>query len=244
MIELTFSRVDKPDSLVEIAANRISAAILDGRLQPGDQLVEDRLASQLGVSRIPIREAFQQLEGLGLVEKVPHRGAFVSQLREKDVTEMHVLRVALETLAVRTLAQIPSNEVVRELRECTSAMRAAAEADDRSTLTALDAGFHDALISLTGNKLLEDVWHPVSLRMRRFLTLKRHHAYATIRDLVPPHELIVSCIEMGDVEAKFLGFMDREAKDVLSTIHSEKAISEETEKKLKTAIEKFVSTAS
>ncbi|MDE2079533.1 MAG: F0F1 ATP synthase subunit alpha [Patescibacteria group bacterium] len=50
--------------------------------------------------------------------------------------------------------------------------------------------------------------------------------------------------EMGDVEAKFLGFMDREAKDVLSTIHSEKAISEETEKKLKTAIEKFVSTAS
>jgi len=82
-----FDRIHKPEVLVDGVVEQISNAVLGGILHPGDKLVEERLAVQMGISRVPVREAITHLEQMGLVEKIPYRGTFVSQLTEKDVIE-------------------------------------------------------------------------------------------------------------------------------------------------------------
>jgi len=196
----TFDRIHKPELLVEGVVEQISNAILGGKLQPGDKLVEERLAVQMGISRVPVREAISHLEQLGLVEKISYRGTFVSQLTEKDVIELHILRVALESLAARLLAQAHTPGTIAGLRGLIEEMKHAASEQDRRKMVELDAAFHDALIGLTENKLLIDVWAPVSLKMHRFMLLKRHHAHKTIEAVVPPHERIVQQIEDSDVQ--------------------------------------------
>jgi len=204
----TFDRINKPELLVESVVEQISTAIMGGVLQPGDKLVEERLAKQMGISRVPVREALSQLELLGLVEKIPYGGTFVSQLTEKDVIELQIMRVALETLAARLLAQKRNPQAVKRLRDIVEEMKLSASNNDRQKMVELDAEFHDALIGLTDNKLLIDVWALVSLKMRRFMFLKRHHAHGTIEAVVLPHKSIVEKIEAGDVEGSVQAVQD------------------------------------
>ena len=92
-------------SLREVIADEVRTAILDGRFQPGERLVEDRLAAAYGVSRNPVREALRALEGEGLVVVKPRRGAFVATLSGDEAHEIIELRAALEGLSARLAAR-------------------------------------------------------------------------------------------------------------------------------------------
>src|SRR5262245_35014455 len=87
-------------TLSDEAADRIRSAIRRGVLAPGDRLVEKNLAEQLGMSRIPIREAIQKLAEESLVKRIPHRGAFVNFLSRTELEEISSLRVVLEQFVV------------------------------------------------------------------------------------------------------------------------------------------------
>ena len=195
-----FERIEKPELLVEHVVEQITTAILNGELHPGDKLVEEKLGAQLGVSRVPVREALRQLELLGLVEKQPYHGTFVSQIEERDIVELHELRLVLESLAARSLGQQPTPEIAVALNQIIEDMQQAAAQNDRRRMIELDADFHDALIRLSGNKLLNDVWEPVSVKMRRFMMLKRFHTHKTIEAVIPPHQAIVEKIAAADPE--------------------------------------------
>ena len=82
--------------LREVVAEEIRAMIVRGDLAPGERLLEDRLAEQLGVSRNPVREAIRSLEATGLVEVVPRRGAYVSRLDVEDARQLLEVRGILE----------------------------------------------------------------------------------------------------------------------------------------------------
>ncbi|MBI5032553.1 MAG: GntR family transcriptional regulator [Chloroflexi bacterium] len=84
-----------------IVYDTIREAILEGRYKPGQRLVADDLAKELGVSRMPIREALQRLEVIGLVTSAPHRGTSVSELSEIEIIEIYHIRAVLEGLAAR-----------------------------------------------------------------------------------------------------------------------------------------------
>jgi DNA-binding GntR family transcriptional regulator len=88
-------------TMQEIAHDTIRDAILSGRLVPGQRVVTDELAKQLGVSRMPVREALHRLEVAGLVSMVPHRGAVVSELSESECVELYRIRAVLDGLAAR-----------------------------------------------------------------------------------------------------------------------------------------------
>lgn len=81
---------------VELVVEELRNRILNGKLAPGSQLRQEALAEELGVSRIPLREAFRLLSSEGLVELQPHRGAFVSLLSTAEVEELFALRLRLE----------------------------------------------------------------------------------------------------------------------------------------------------
>jgi DNA-binding GntR family transcriptional regulator len=198
MTDQVFEQIVRSDPLVEVVIQQITQAVVTGRLRPGDKLVEAQMGKQLGVSRAPLREAFRRLEQIGLVEKIPNRGTFVSTLTERDVKELHNVRELLEGLAARLLTERRDPQAVAKLDSILDDMRRAAEADDLSRMITLDADFHDALIELSEHKLLRELWGITGVRLRRFLLLKRQRLYATLPEAAPIHERIVRAIASGD----------------------------------------------
>jgi DNA-binding GntR family transcriptional regulator len=97
------SRLERPDvpSVEELVTTALRDAILSGELRPGDRLLQEQLAEQLRVSRIPLRDALRRLEAEGLVRIGPRRGAEVASLTPDDVREIYAIRIALEPELVR-----------------------------------------------------------------------------------------------------------------------------------------------
>lgn len=99
-----------------VAASVIREAIVDGRLEPGARLKEENLATELGISRTPIREALLLLQSEGLVEAFPNRGAFVRSYEIDELRDLYELRALLEGHAARRAAERISDERIEELR--------------------------------------------------------------------------------------------------------------------------------
>jgi DNA-binding GntR family transcriptional regulator len=92
---------DELPTSADTVAHALRAAILCGRLPGGAHLRQEDLAAQLGVSRLPVREALRQLHGEGLVTLAPNRGAVVVALSPDEVQEIYDIRISLETMALR-----------------------------------------------------------------------------------------------------------------------------------------------
>jgi len=200
MEELVFDHVERADPLAKSVIQRITEAIVTGHLVSGEKLVETKLAENLGVSRGPVREALRRLEEIGLVEKFPYRGAFVSALTRQDVEELHNVREPLEGLGARLLAEQQDAEAIARLKSILTQMGEADIASDRSRMIDLDTAFHDNLIRLTEHKLLCEVWQIVRLRLHRFLYLKRQRLYRSPEEAVAIHKPIVDAIANGHPE--------------------------------------------
>lgn len=200
MPEQSLEPIERPLSAAQKVTEQITQAIVRGEFEPGQRLVETALAEQLGVSRSPVREAFHQLEQLGLVEKQPYRGVFVSSLTQDDVRELYTVRGPLEGLAARLLAVGDHERAAADLREILDRMDQAATDGDARRVMELNADFHDALISLTEHDLLREIWSTVGNRMRRFLYLSKPRSDLSLPEVVPLHERIVRPIAEGDAE--------------------------------------------
>jgi DNA-binding GntR family transcriptional regulator len=90
-----FDRI-QPRTLRAEIVDVLRDAIVSGKLESGEHLKESVIAEQMSVSRIPVREAFQQLEQEGLIVSIPNQGSFVKVFDEKDIREIFTLRGALE----------------------------------------------------------------------------------------------------------------------------------------------------
>ena len=112
----TLKRIDVK-TLADQALERIEAAIMRGELPPGARVSDLALAKSLGISRGPVREAIQRLEGRKLVERVPHVGATVVAPSWEDLIEIFVIREALEGMACRLAAERMTPAEVSELEE-------------------------------------------------------------------------------------------------------------------------------
>lgn len=154
-------------------ANRVAAAlrnqILDGVRTPGSRLVERDLAAELGVSRLPIREALQTLDAEGLVTLRPRSWAVVRTFTPDDITDLNDVRAAFEVLAFRLAAQRHTPAGLAELRRDLAIELAAAHAGDAITARRAAADFHQTVIGLAGNALLSEIEQSLRSRMRWLL---------------------------------------------------------------------------
>ena len=113
-------------SMAEQIATTIRQAIADGKLRPGARLLEVQMASEMGTSRAPLREALIQLEREGLVVRQPNRGTFVAELTEDMVREVAGLRGVLEGFAASLAAKRLTSEDFERLEKILKEMLAAA----------------------------------------------------------------------------------------------------------------------
>ncbi|MFI6741825.1 GntR family transcriptional regulator [Nonomuraea sp. NPDC050451] len=134
--------------------------IKQGELKPGAKLLQDALADQLGVSRVPVREALKVLEGEGQVTYIPRRGYFVSELDLEDLEEIQLLRDLLETKAIERAMSRLTDEDIAAMSAALDDMGAAG--NDVVELSAAHRRFHFALLDASGlprlTKLIHQLW--------------------------------------------------------------------------------------
>jgi DNA-binding GntR family transcriptional regulator len=184
-----------PRSLAELAYDSIRESVIEGRLRPGERLVETQLASELGMSRAPIREALGRLAREHLVDERPRLGTFVRSLTSRDIIDIYNLRFALEQAAVRLFVR--AGAPTAPLRAAVEAMRDRAAADDLRGTAAAELGFHEALCEGSGNAYLMTVFRQLEAQIAMALALDDGE-YADAGDIAEEHLPVIEAIESGD----------------------------------------------
>ena len=140
----------RPQTAQQAALREIRRWLLAGRLKPGDQVIQDVVASQLGVSVVPVREALKTLESEGQLKYIPQRGFFVNELSRDELLELCEIRSALESMAVdRALLQVSQSDI-REMRDLITRMETADKAEEVVEMIRLDRKFHFTVFEATG----------------------------------------------------------------------------------------------
>jgi len=137
-----------------------------GVLKPGEQVVEYRLARELGVSQAPVREALKRLVHDGFVTHVPRHGNYVSEFSQKEADDARVARVALEDMAARLSCGRLSTESRERLEDLIGRMRVAAERRDVREFRELDFAFHRTVVVASDNAYLPRMWDIVEPSLR------------------------------------------------------------------------------
>lgn len=135
-------------------AETIRNMIIAGDLQPGERIVESRIARQIGVGQPTVREALVALEHQGLVVRKANQGCVVTSLTRAKICHLLRIRAELETLAVELAVENASDDEIGKLLDVTRLMKEAAFHGDPQQFFALDLRFHDALWKLSGNTFL------------------------------------------------------------------------------------------
>jgi len=187
----------KTQSIHEQTLDVIRNAILNGEFKPGYVLTETEIASQLGVSRAPIREALRILNTEGLVETIPYHGSSVRLLSKNDIHELYSMRITLETFALKQIIAQSNPDHVAKLRDLYEQMEQAGKAKDIKAVNTIDREFHDDLIGMSNHGLLQSIWQTVAMRVRQVMAL-RNRRNSDLTQIARNHIPIIDAIEAGD----------------------------------------------
>ena len=196
------SMLDAPlagQSLRAEVRERLRRAIMQGTLKPGEQIVESRLARQLGISQAPVREALRELEQMGLVVNHTRRGTFVRELSPHDAWEMYTLRAQLESMAARLALPHLTDADFDAMEQLIDAMAEAGRQGDVDALTTADARFHEYLCERSGHRLLLRTWrsiHPLNWTQLTVAVLNRD-----LVELAERHREILDALRGRDIAA-------------------------------------------
>ena len=156
------------DTLPMQVLNKLMDWIMDGKLKMGEKLNTEELARQLGVSRMPIREALKSLEKMGLAESIPYVGVKLVSLEQEDVLQIYLMRQLLEPLAAGEACKKITEEQIHELEEIHKEYVPIVEADeiDAKKLYLQNRKFHFAIYSISEMDrvcaMIDSLWDTLS----------------------------------------------------------------------------------
>jgi DNA-binding GntR family transcriptional regulator len=188
-----------PATMPDAIARSLRAAILDGRLVPGEQLREAHLASRFAISRGPLREALRRLEEEGLLVKVPYRGAFVAGADPRATAEIATIRLRLEPYAVELGLERLCGPDHAQLVDAVADLDDAALTGDVGRCIDAHLAVHRVLYTATGNRRLLDIWHSWETLLRLSLAVD-HRAFGRLSDVAALHRTLLRTIETGDLD--------------------------------------------
>jgi DNA-binding GntR family transcriptional regulator len=171
--------------------------ILNDAYKPGERLVETRIASELGTSQAPVREALRDLELLRFVESEPFRGARVRDVSQEELIEIYPVRAAIEEVAAREAATRLDGEVA-DLEAELEAMHLAADAKDLHAQVEHDVAFHRLIVEAAGNQILLETWRSLRVEARTLLTALRTGLDG--HDIAERHRPVLEALRARDPE--------------------------------------------
>lgn len=189
--------------LRDVVFNTLREAILKGDLKPGERLMELQLASQLGVSRTPIREAIRMLEQEGLAVTTPRKGAEVAKMTLKGMEDVLEIRAALDELASQLACQRITEEQLARLANKKRDFEISLKTGNVKAIAEADVNFHDVIYEATGNPKLVTMLNNLREQIYRYRVeyLKNEANYPT---LIKEHEEVYQSILSRDAEAATL----------------------------------------
>ena len=184
-----------PESLTERACKLIRSSILDGKLDGSQRLTEEFFARRFGISKSPIREAFNRLESEGLIKIQPRRGAYIVEMTRRDVEEIYELRELLEPAVVRHIDL--DKKTAKRLEASVSGAEKYLRKNDKANYIREDALFHIILAQANSNarlrNALQAMQHQMIILRHRTFQLSSHQA-------VPQHRAILEALKAGSRE--------------------------------------------
>jgi len=175
--------------------------ILSGRYHESEELKENTIGIELGVSRTPVREALRQLELEGLVTMIPNKGAYVTGITSKDIHDIYIIRSYLEGLCAKWACENITEAQIEALDEVLYLSDFHARRSHNDQLVELDNKFHDLIYKASGSKILNHVlsdFHHYVERIRK-ITLaaparasKSSQEHAAILDAIRKRDSVLA----------------------------------------------------
>lgn len=187
-------RLERPQTLTDLAYDRLREGIVLGDLKLGEQVSEALLAQRMGISKTPIREALVRLKIEGLVDIHPQRGTFVFKLEAEQVGQLCRYRAMIETEALREAASMNREELLRRMQGHIDEMVSSEASGDVNRLSRIDMNFHYEFVSCCANPYLRAGYELI----RYQLTALRHRS--PITNMVDSHRVLFDAIARGAID--------------------------------------------
>lgn len=147
-------RITQKMSLREEVYQSLKKSILSGKLRPGQRLIEEQVAGQVGISRTPVREAFYKLERDDLVFRLPKGGFAVREFTREDIEEIYGIRCALESYAAHLATLHITSDKIALLRKKAEELEKTIDSGDDERIIQLHTDFHETLYKSSKSKRL------------------------------------------------------------------------------------------
>ena len=187
-----------PRALYQEVAELLRQRIFRRELEPGSWIDEVKIAQEFGISRTPLREALKVLAAEGLVTMKVRRGAYVTEVSERDLAEVYHLLALLESDAAAVVASTATDAQLAELQALHDELEGAAR--DRDRFFALNERFHMKLLDLAGNR-----WrNQLVADLRKVMKLNRHNSLlkaGRIDESLAEHRRLVKALQARDAAA-------------------------------------------
>ena len=187
-----------PRALYEEVAELLRQRIFQRELEPGSWIDELKIAEEYGISRTPLREALKVLAAEGLVTMKVRRGAYVTEVNEKDLRDVYHLLSLLESDAAGVVAERASAAELRELQALHAELESAV--DDRETFFAINERFHMRILEISDNR-----WRSQMVAdLRKVMKLNRHNSLlksGRIQESLAEHRAVMAALEQRDAAA-------------------------------------------
>lgn len=202
----------------DLVYDYVRQGILHGRLEAGTFLEEEQVSAAVGVSRTPVREAFQQLQGERLLDLLPRRGAMIRLVTVQELLEILETRLMIETHAVRTLCR-GRQPLPDEMGAALAQMQRQPDADIPSHVQ-LNTAFHKALVEAGGNGVITGLYRSITFQQERVAMTAVSIGPGRQRVILLEHEQLAAALEAHDEVAAVavLGKHLHPAQEVLAQI--------------------------
>ncbi|GAB3887876.1 GntR family transcriptional regulator [Terrabacter terrigena] len=194
---------DQAVSLRGSVTQALRERIVTGDLAPGTRVVERQVAEQLGVSRVPVREALRTLEREGFLEERATRGMVVRRLDPDDVAMLFAVREALETVLSQRLVDVLDDDGLARLDDLVVTAEQHLAAGRQGEAVRCNADFHAVLVDLADSRVLTSIIEPVAGRMAWLL-----NQHAAPAEIIEEHRSIVAALRSRDAGRAAAEFRD------------------------------------
>jgi DNA-binding GntR family transcriptional regulator len=188
------------NTLADRVTERIREAIIRGNLEPNERLAEPALATELGVSRSPVREALMRLESDGLVRREANRGFYVWRPSLTDVDEILDLRVMMEVLAAELVVDKLANQDFETLEDIIERQKQAIEVKGLLRLTRADRRFHAFFVEKAGNSRLLEMWNQIMGQWEVLIFYRAEYFPTVPQTVLTDHRNILEALKNKDLE--------------------------------------------
>lgn len=188
-----------PRALYEEVAELLRQRIFSRELEPGSWIDELKIAEAYGISRTPLREALKVLAAEGLVTMKVRRGAYVTEVSERDLTDVYHLLSLLESDAAGVVAQTATEGQMRELQSLHQELERAAQPDkqDRERFFEINERFHMRLLEMANNRWRDQM----VVDLRKVMKLNRHNSLlksGRIQESLGEHRALMEALVARD----------------------------------------------